>query len=211
MRRVDIRRHFQYFWWCYLAILIVAIVFWTSVYGIIEKPDANEKLTLSYFGNSYDGAKLELEIEKNITDITSQNIREFSVDQVNQTEDILLGSMIQTRLYSSDIMIFEEGVVTEEFVSMNFRPIINKLEACFSNMDVEYYIIDGIKYGIILNSPGQISNIFTKYYSGNSTLIAFFAPYCENLGGIYGIGNNNDDAAIMLMRFLLEEVNDEKN
>ncbi|MBO5716460.1 MAG: hypothetical protein J6S23_08750 [Clostridia bacterium] len=208
MRKRDIRRHFQYFWWCYASILIVAVVFWTSVYGIIEKPDANEKLTISYFGNSYDGAQLELEIEKNITNITSQNIREFSVDHVNQTEDIVFGSMIQTRLYSSDIMIFEEGIITEEFASMNFRPFTSELEACFSDMDLEYYVIDGIKYGIMVNPQGQNSNVFTKYYSGNSTMIAFFAPYCENLGGIYGIGNNSDDAAIMLMRFLLEEIND---
>ena len=75
-------------------------------------------------------------------------------------------------------------------------------------MDLEYYVIDGIKYGIMVNPQGQNSNVFTKYYSGNSTMIAFFAPYCENIGGIYGIGNNNDDAAIMLMRFLLEEAND---
>ena len=208
MRKMDIRRHFQYFWWCYVAILIVAIVFWTSVYGIIEKPDANEKLTLSYFGNSCEGTQLELEIKKNITNITSQNIKEFSVDHVNQTEDILLGSMIQTRLYSSDIMIFEEGVVTDEFISMNFRPFTSELEVYFTDMDVEYYVIDGIKYGIIINSQGQNSNVFTKYYWGNSRLVAFFAPYCENLGGVYGIGNNGDDAAIMLMRFLLEEIND---
>ena len=207
MRRMDIQRHFQYFWWCYVAILIAAVVFWTSVYGIVATPDANEKLTLSYFGNDYDGTQLELEIEKNIPNITSQNIKEFSVDHVKQTENIVFGSMIQTRLYSSDIMIFEEWVINEEFVSMNFRAFTSELEACFADLDVEYYLIDGIKCGIILNPQGQNSNVFTKYYEGNYRLVAFFAPYCENLGGIYGIGNKEDDAAIALMKFLLEEIN----
>ena len=207
MRRMDIQRHFQYFWWCYVAILIAAVVFWTSVYGIVATPDANEKLTLSYFGNDYDGAQLELEVEKNIPNITSQNIKEFSVDHVKQTENIVFGSMIQTRLYSSDIMIFEEWVINEEFVSMNFRAFTSELEACFADLDVEYYTIDGIKCGIILNPQGQNSNVFTKYYEGSYRLVAFFAPYCENLGGIYGIGNKEDDAAIALMKFLLEEIN----
>lgn len=207
MRKMDIRRHLQYFWWCYVVIFIVAVVFWTSVYGIIGAPDANEKLTLSYFGNNCDGAGLELEIEENISNITSQNIKEFSVDHVNQTDNIVFGSMIQTRLYSSDIMIFEEGVITEEFAAMNFRPFTSELEACFSDTHVEYYVIDGIKLGIIINPQEGNSNVFTKYYSGNSTLVAFFAPHCENLGGIYGIGNKEDDAAIALMKFLLEEIN----
>ena len=207
MRRMDIQRHFQYFWWCYVAILIAAVVFWTSVYGIVATPDANEKLTLSYFGNDYDGAQLELEVEKNIPNITSQNIEKFSVDHVKQTENIVFGSMIQTRLYSSDIMIFEEWVINEEFVSMNFRAFTSELEACFADLYVEYYTIDGVKCGIILNPQGQNSNVFTKYYEGSYRLVAFFAPYCENLGGIYGIGNKEDDAAIALMKFLLEEIN----
>ena len=208
MSKMDVSRHFQYFWWCYVAILIVAVVFWTSVYGIIENPDANEKLTISYFGSCYDGEALKLEIEKNINNITSQNIKEINVDYVNQTEELVLGSMIQTSLYSSDIMIFEEGAITEEFVSMNFRPFTSELEAYFSDIDVEYYVIDGIKCGIIINPQERNTNLLTKYYSGNSTLIAFFAPCCENLGGVYGTGDNEDDAAISLMRFLLEETND---
>ena len=208
MRKTDIHRHFQYFWWCYVAILIVAVVFWTSVYGIIEKPDANEKLTVSFFGNDYDGAALKLEISQNLSNITSQNIKKITVDHVKQTENIVFGSMIQTRLYSSDIMIFEEWVINEEFASMNFRPFTNELENCFSDFDIEYYVIDGVKCGIIINPQGQNSNTFTKYYSGDSRLIAFFAPYCENLGGIYGIGNKEDDAALALMKFLLEEIDD---
>ena len=207
MRKRDVNRHFQYFWWCYVAILIVAVILWTSVYGIVATPDANEKLTISYFGNDYDGAQLELEIEQNILNITQQNIKELTFDHVKQTENIVFGSMIQTRLYSSDIMIFEEWVVNEDFVHQNFRAFTSELEACFADLDVEYYAINGIKCGIIINPQGKNPNAFTKYYSGNSRLIAFFAPYCENLGGIYGIGNKEDDAAIALMKFLLEEIN----
>ena len=206
MRRMDIRRHLQYFWWCYLAILVVAVIFWTSVYGIIRTPDANEKLTLSYFGKDFDGAGLDLEIEEKLSNITSQNIKEFSVDHVKQTDDIVFGSMIQTRLYSSDILIFEEGVITEEFAAMNFRPFTAELEACFADTHIEYYVIDGIKCGIIINPQGEKTNVFTKYYSGDSRLIAFFAPHSENLGGAYGIGNKEDDAGVALMKFLLEEI-----
>lgn len=207
MRKADIQGHLRCFWWCYVAILLVAVVFWTSVYGIIGSPDANEKLTLSFFGNDLDASLLELDIENNIFNITSQGIKELSVDHVSQTESTVFGSMIQTRLYSSDIMIFEEWIITEELTALDFRPFTSELEACFANIDVEYYLIDGVKCGIILNPEGSNPNNFTKYYTGNSKLIAFFAPYCGNLRGAYGIGSKEDDAAIVLMKFLLEETN----
>ena len=210
MRKIDIQRHLGYYLWCYLGILIFSIVFWTTVYGIVGTPDANEKLTISYFGNDYDVSGLKSDVEDNLSSITSQNIKEFSFDEVRQTENIVFGSMIQTRLYSSDIMIFEEWVINEDFVYANFRSWTSDLESRFSDLDVEYYQIDGLKCGIILDPKGGDSNIFTKYYDGDSRLILFFAPYCENLGGAYGIGNEEDDGAIELMRFLLEETHGEE-
>ena len=211
MRKREIQRHLQYYLWCYLAILVVAVVLWTSVYGIIESPDANERLTVSYFGNDYDGEGLRLDIENNISNITSQKIKKISTHCVGQTESTVFGSMIQTDLYSSDIMVFEDWAITDELASMSFRPITSELEEQFSDLAPEYYLIDGVKCGIILNPQGENLNNFTKYYSGSGLLVAFFAPYSENLGGAYGTGGEDDRGAIELMRFLLEEAYGEEN
>ncbi len=207
MRKAEITRHIQYSWWCYLLLVLVSVVLWTSVYGILEKPNANQKLTVSYFGEGYDGAALQGEIEQNLSIITDQEIKEVTLDIVKETNESLFGSMLQTRLYSSDIMIFGEGTLTDEFITMSFRPMTTALEAYFDGIDIELYSIDGINYGIVLNSEGDSDNNFSKYYSGDKKLIAFFAPYGVNLGGAYGSGNNEDKAAIELLIYLLEGSN----
>lgn len=209
MRGMNIRRHLQYFWWCYASIFIASVILWTSVYGIVASPDANERLTVSYFGNDCDTEALKSDIKNNIAGITSQGIIEISVDRAQPSESLLFGSMIQSSLYSSDIMIFEEGVITDEFIAMNFRPLTEGILARFSDLDVEYYTVDGERCGIIIDPTGSASSAVTRHYSGSGRLVVFFAPYSENLGAAYGIGDVDDEAAIEFMRYLLEEANEE--
>ncbi len=207
MKHADITRHLQYFGWCYFAIAAAVVILWTSVYGILEKPNANEKLTISYFGNDYDGEKLENDIKQNLSNITEQQIKEVTFDHVREANSSLLGSMIQTRLYSSDIMIFPNRMLDEEFITLSFRPLSSELEAHLNDMDAVLYKINGVSYGIVLNNTENGKNNFSKFYAGEEELIAFFAPYCENLGAAYGLGSKNDRAAIDVIKYFLEGSN----
>ncbi len=203
MTRSQLSRHLGYRWYFYLLILLAAVVLWTSVYGILAKPNANEQLTVSYFGEDYNGTSLEQDIIKVLPEITEQKIKKVLYDGVAYKDNSYFGQMLQTRLFSSDIMIFESGIVDGEFINMSFRPLTAELEAELSAAGAEIYRVDGVAYGVSLEK----SSNFSKYYEGELSCFALFAPYSENMAGAYGIGNESDGAAIELMKYFAEVPN----
>ncbi len=196
------RDHFRFAWWQYALVALAAIVLWTGVFDILLKPDANEKVTVSYFGTDLDWQTLESSAQQALPARTDQYLEEITFEYFSDTDGDTFGQTIQTRLFSSDLLIFTEDILTEDFLKNSFPPLPQQLLEGIGEHQV--YEVDGMAYGIVLTGS---TNHFAACYSGSQRCIAFFGPYSENIAAAYGNGNPQDDAAIALLHYLLEDSN----
>ncbi len=201
-----LKAHLQYFWWKYLLVLVGIVFLWTSVFSTLAKPDDNEQVVVSHFGTDYDYAAMNNEILEKLPSITPQTLKTASFTTVASANDSMLSQLIQTRIYTSDIMILSEEMVSDDLLKFNFKQIPQNIIAEYftDNLsDFEFYNVDGKPFGIILN-PLSGKNNFSKYYTGTKKCIAVFSCESVNLAAMYGEGNPTDNAALCVMRYLLE-------
>ncbi len=196
------RDHFRFAWWQYTLVALAAIVLWTSVFDILAKPDANEKVTVSYFGTDLDWQTMEVSVQQALPARTDQHLEEITFEYFSDMDGDTFAQTIQTRLFSSDLLIFTEDILTEDFLKNSFPPLQQLLLEGIGEHQV--YEVGGVAYGIVLTGS---TNRFAACYSGSQRCIAFFGPYSENIAAAYGYGNPQDDAAIALLRYLLEDSN----
>ncbi len=201
----SILAHIQYRLPAYIVIIALPIVVWSIVFSILARPKYNEMLTVEYFGKSYDITASGNEIRDSIDDITDCNIKKIDFRLALSDNGGIFSQVVEARLYSSDILIFEGGIWTDEILKSNLMPIPDESMERLSSMlpeDAEFYTIDGAVYGVILSGNGKV-NRFTEHMKADGAAIAVFSNISVNASGIYGVGDRDDSAAIDLICYLL--------
>ncbi len=208
--------HFQYRWWIYVVFTLVTVILWLAVFSAMGQYRANEKIAIVLFGG---GEQLPYDlydsIYGNLTEITSQEIREVTIEQPNDSLN-LTSQLIAARTPVSDIFIIpeamlkhknEDGIsppayfysIPEEKLSAIFGEDISKIE--FMRVSIEEH---NLVYGVYLNYPDDsVTNNFEKIYSGEERYVAFFSFESQNLNKLYGVGAAGDSAAIDIINYLL--------
>lgn len=133
--------------------------------------------------------------------MTSQRIRNISVENPAEEVNNDFYSILATRVYGADIIIIEESLLTDDLVRTHFLPLpvdfINKL----FEQEV-LHSVDGVPYGFILPSSSDRS-CFSGFYNGGENCYAFFTHTSVNAAGIYECGDVNDDAALRVLQYLM--------
>ncbi len=196
MKRVT--EHLQYAWWQYVLVLAISAVLWIAVFTSLAQPKDNEKLDVCFFGDQCDSVSLNEQLSKDIRAITQQTLKEVTVSEGASSESTIYEA-VMAGMYISDVMVFEKGILPDEYLKGHFPQIP---EGEFEGLPL--YRIDGVAYGIVLN-PGYTTR-FSERYEGEKLCIAFFCPESVNTGGLFGKGQEADNAALSVVRYLAEEV-----
>ena len=196
----EVANHFQYRWWAYLLTAVLVIGLWLSVFEIISKPKATEKIGISFIGKGFNAEGLEKDLPGVIKSNTSQNIKQINVESIEEDNVFTLDNIIVTRSQgTTDIFIWSGELkqgTKERFASLDEAKINSVIG------DVTYYRIEGEAYALSLSG----NNNFSKYYSGSEDCWLLVSAKSVNFGGANGKGLAENDAALQIAKYLLGAV-----
>lgn len=195
--------HFMYHWWKYLLVLMVSVMIWMIVFDSLAAPQKNEKIRISYFGEKLACEQMEVDLFQMLPTLTDQNIQKVSIENPVGEIDADYHAVLTTRVYGADFIIIEENVLAETVGDTYFLPL--PVDALADRMpELTFYTENDVPYGILLNGS---DTVFSHYYSGSKKCYLFITHTSVNMAGIMGSGSAEDDAALQLIAYLLEEKN----
>ena len=195
--------HLQYGWWKYLLIALLSITIWSVVFDVLSAPEKNEKIRITCVGDDFLCDALEEDLWKKLPEITEQRLEKIAVESPVNGQSTDFYSVMAARAYGADLIIVEESAITETFGQSFFMPLpVEELPEALS--DRELYVEEGAVYGILLYD-GTTPNVFSRFYGGDQRCFVFITHNCVNAAGVMGVGDAQDDAALRLIEYLLEE------
>lgn len=210
--RKEVVSHLQYSGWKYLVVLLVAIIFWSTIFTALGQPKADEKVSIACFVDQVDIDLIYSELNSNKENITKQKIKEISAESILST-DSMLSALLATRKITSDLLIVGESSLSADPNSSlaidpkSFVPFSEeKLEELLAGRveNIEFYYIEEYTVGIYLNNVDGISEgRFGDFYNGNERCVVFFSNESVNLGALYDLGDPKNQAAIDVLVYLL--------
>lgn len=200
MKKISLEKH----WLTYLAIILVPVIFWCSVYSVLDDPKDNEKFAILFVGDGFDCEAFEQYIH---TEMSDSRIKSISVESTTIYDDLYY-DYLKTRCYDYDLIIITESnmrdhvgrvVFEREIMLGDYADILPKSEYYYENIDGTE-----IPFGFVLNDEGT-SNLFAEYYSGEEKCYLFMSPRSVNLDQINGEGEKGDDYALRVLLSLFDQ------
>lgn len=194
--------HLQRSLWIYLLIAVVVIAFWVTVFDILASPADNEQVSILFIGPELDSAALEEELTAKIESLTEQPIRQINVDVVNTRDHSVIAQLLATRGNDTDLIILPGEMLKDGSWGSYFPELPReKLDPLLA--EPSYYYEEEVPYGILLGS-GEGDSRFGAFYPGDDACYVFFGSRSVNLGGLFSVGAETDDAALAIVKYLLE-------
>ena len=198
--------HLQYNWWKYLAVVLLPIFLWCSVFNVLAKPKDNERLNILFVGNGLDTRALQEALEETIPTLTQQKIKDIRVVSEYATGE-LYGRKMTTYSYEFDLIIVSQSFMRDN-TGQFFRRI--PMDGLPGYEDAKLHtekVEDGdytAPFGFVLWEPG-VENGFRQFYSGREICYLFFSTESVNLYPLFGGSAEGDNAAVMALDFLLKK------
>ena len=188
------KQYWQYNWWKYLAVILLPIVLWTTVFNIIKQPAPEERLHILYIGDSLNAAALEDSLSDFLPRHTTQQLKEISVN----TEQNCDTTLLTARCFEYDIIIIEEPYLPTNAGTQVFSVLTAQQLSLFPH--AAPYCEDGESTcGFLLTL--EASSGFSAHYNGQNTCYLFFSPESVNCNPQSGT-----DAALQAAKYLLENI-----
>ena len=191
--------YFQYAWWKYLVVAMAIALGWIALFTQLAATKDEEKIAILYMGEQLQYEQLQQCLWGNKDDISSQVLKKVTVEKIANVESYFNGIM-STRIYEKDIIILTEELM-HEYVGRNyFEPLpLEKLEWVDGK---SLYMEDGKPYGFIVN--GGDGSLLGQYIGLQETVYVFLSNKSVNLDKLYGKGVIGNDAALRMLRFMME-------
>ena len=179
--------------WKYILVVALSIFIWSAVFEFLSQVKDNQRITVAVYNVECDTACLK----EALTTMTDQEILELYVDALehipNQTyaTDILTMQILQ-----ADLIVMPESLLNALDVALYFPALPESL--CREGN----YQIDEAQYGIRITAHSN----FSAYCTNEEPCYLLLSSQSVNLGTLLGRGAIEDDAAIRIMEYLLEEV-----
>lgn len=199
--RPSVRNHLIYNWWKYVAVVLSVVAFWVYLFGVLAKPQANQKINITYVGNDLKNKLLKEDILGRLEDLQGgQNIKEVGVECLYSDDSYALNTILTTRTSTDTDFVILKSSTLENFEVESYFVCLDpqKVDRYFKG--AKTYEIDGKVYGIKLSG----NNVFSGYYTGNEDCYAFITGVSVNFGSINGKGKTEDAVCINLINYLLE-------
>lgn len=197
--------HLHYHWWKYCLIVLGSVLVWSVVFDTLGAPEKNEKIRITYIGDGIDPDAFGEALLQVLPSLTEQKIESLTVENPTSGISNDLYSVLATRVYGADFIIFEGDSLPESVGETYFLPLPQQMiqEADAASL----YWENGIAYGFVLCGDG-VQSVFSEFYSGDQRCCLFITHTSVNMGGLTQKGRPEDDAAKTLVSYLLESTDD---
>lgn len=188
------KQYLQYNWWKYLAIILIPIMLWCSIFEILQKPAAHQRMRILYIGENLDAAALQQKLSSALPTLTDQPLREIRVKNEQHCDS----TMLTARCFEYDLILIEASCLPEKAGQRVFGELTPELLSLFSAAPLYEEAVENAKknYGFLME-PDEKS-VFSSCYSGKNTCYLFFSPESVNCNPD---GNN---AALKAAYYLME-------
>lgn len=201
------KKHLRRNWWKYLAMIVLPVIVWSTVFSLRSRPDDRERLRILFVGEGLNTAALQADLQAALPSLTTQTVREITVTQ-EIPESTAYGEWLISRQFSYDILIFSEPWCTENMGQNFFSRLSNSLRSGFSGTETYCETVDAVAlpYALVLSGAEMQTRFCTYFEAEKPTCFLFFSPESVNLGAENGKGEQTDDAAIAAAHYLSEEI-----
>ncbi len=193
------KQHFYRNWWKYLAVILLPVILWSTVFFLRSKPKRNEILRVLYVGKGLNTEELQNDLAERFP-----QMKEITVTQ-ELPQSFLGGDWMTYRQFEYDLLIFDESYCTETMGQQYFSRLPDTLLSRFPNVPTYVETVDGRSLTYALRLDGGKTN-FANYCNTEKACLLFFSPESVNLGGENRKGNAADTAAIIAAQYLSEEI-----
>lgn len=181
------KRHLQYNWMKYLAVLLLPLLLWPTAFRLRERLHS-EQLSILFVGEGLDTVQLQ--------DALAEQAHK-SVCVTQAVPGVLpYHEFLTAQCFNYDLLILSEDCLQENVGQRFFSRVPEALTAYFPNAQPYQETVEGtpLLFGYVLGDTARLSN----YLSGTLCCYLFFSPESSLLG-------MDDDAAILAVQFLLED------
>lgn len=189
------KQYLQYNWWKYLAIILIPIMLWCSVFDVLQKPAPHERMHILYIGENLDTAALQQKLSAALPTLTDQPLKEIRV----RNEQFCDSTLLTARCFEYDLIIIEASRSQEKLGQRVFRELPPELITLFSTAPLYRETVESSEknYGFLLKPEDE--TVFSSCYSGSDTCYLFFSPESVNCNPAGG-----NDAALKAAYYLME-------
>lgn len=193
--------HLQYDWWKYVAVLLIPLILWCSVFSVLKKPKANERLHILFLGTDLNCQAMEQELTAYLQENTAQKLKSVQVTMTEYTDENY-ANQLMAAAYSYDIIIISENQMKDTVGQDNFFVLPESLQGAETELYEETVNDAALPFGAVL----QAGSSFGKYYSGTQKCCAFISPQTENLYPINAKSGEGDNATVIAWQWLMEKL-----
>ena len=193
--------HLQYDWWKYVAVLLIPLILWCSVFSIMKKPKANERLHILFLGTGLNCQAMEQELTVYLQENTAQKLKSVQVTMAEFSEENY-ANQLMAATYSYDIIIISDNQMKDTVGQDYFFVLPESLQGAEVELYKETVNNRVLPFGAVLSDESS----FGKYYSGTQKCCAFISPQTENLYPVNTKSEEGDDATVIVWQWLMEKL-----
>lgn len=193
--------HLQYDWWKYVAVLLIPLILWCSVFSIMKKPKANERLHILFLGTGLNCQAMEQELTVYLQENTAQKLKSVQVTMAEFSEENY-ANQLMAATYSYDIIIISDNQMKDTVGQDYFFVLPESLQGAEVELYKETANNRVLPFGAVLSDE----NSSGKYYSGTQKCYAFISPQTENLYPVNTKSDEGDDATVIVWQWLMEKL-----
>lgn len=190
--------HLQYDWWKYVAVLLIPLILWCSVFSIVKKPKANERLHILFLGTGLNCQAMEQELTVYLQENTAQKLKSVQVTIAEFSEENY-ANQLMAATYSYDIIIISDNQMKDTVGQDYFFVLPESLQGAEVELYEEAVHEKLLPFGAVLSDESS----FGKYYSGTQKCYAFISPQTENLYPVNTKSEEGDDATVIVWQWLM--------
>ena len=193
--------HLQYDWWKYVAALLIPLILWCSVFSIMKKPKANERLHILFLGTGLNCQAMEQELTVYLQENTAQKLKSVQVTMAEFSEENY-ANQLMAATYSYDIIIISDNQMKDTVGQDYFFVLPESLQGAEVELYEEAVHEKLLPFGAVLSDESS----FGKYYSGTQKCYAFISSQTENLYPVNTKSEEGDDATVIVWQWLMEKL-----
>ena len=195
--------HLQYDWWKYVAALLIPLILWCSVFSVLKKPKANERLHILFLGSGLNCQAMEQDLTDHLQKNTSQELKSVQVTLAEYSKENY-ASQLMAATYSYDIIIISENQMQDRVGQEYFFVLPEALQSTEITLYEETANDETMPFGAVV-CDGIQQDSFSKYYSSAEKCYIFISPQTENLYPFNAKSRQGDNAAVIAWQWLMEK------
>ena len=182
--------HLQYDWWKYVAALLIPLILWCSVFSVLKKPKANERLHILFLGTGLNCQTMEQDLTAYLQENTTQKLKSVQVTMAEYREKNYANQLLAAT-YSYDIIIISQPQMKDTVGQDYFCVLPQELQSTEIQLYEE-------------NVNGTIMPFGAIVYNATQECYAFISPQTENVYPLNTKSREGDNAAIIAWQWLME-------